>query len=217
MNRWLLTGLLLALAASLSLYGVAKGERDAPADSVRQVATPVKVLTLRKSTADEVPGFPGRVEAGDSALLAFRVGGQLRDLKVRMGNQVEQGAVLAELDPTDYQLNVDARQAEFDLAQLEADRASTLFTQKLISEDQYDTAQTVLATSRAKLQQAREQLSFCKLTACLYLRHALGGCGATAAYIDPAGYLDAGHSLQSSTALPATAGRRGQGGLYRDL
>jgi hypothetical protein len=165
MNRWLLTGLLLALAASLSLYGVAKGERDAPADSVRQVATPVKVLTLRKSTADEVPGFPGRVEAGDSALLAFRVGGQLRDLKVRMGNQVEQGAVLAELDPTDYQLNVDARQAEFDLAQLEADRASTLFTQKLISEDQYDTAQTVLATSRAKLQQAREQLSFCKLTA----------------------------------------------------
>lgn len=165
MNRSLLTGLLLSLAASLSLYGVAKGERDVPESSLQQVATPVKVLALRGSTADEVPGFPGRVEAGDSALLAFRVGGQIRDLKVRMSDSVEQGAVLAELDPTDYQLNVDARQAEFDLALLEAERASTLFTQKLISEDQYDTAQTVLATSRAKLQQAREQLSFCKLTA----------------------------------------------------
>jgi RND family efflux transporter MFP subunit len=105
------------------------------------------------------------VEAGDSAMLAFRVAGQLRELKVLMGDRVNKGAVLAELDPTDYRLNLDARQAEFDLAQLEAERASALYRQKLISEDQYDTAQTVLATSEARLEQAREQLSFCKLTA----------------------------------------------------
>lgn len=165
MKQWILTGLLLVLAASLSLYAAPKDKGAKPSTSAQPAATAVKVLTLRESTADEVPGFPGRVEAGDSALLAFRVGGQLKELKVRMGQPVEQGTVLAELDPTDYQLNVDARQAEFDLAQLEAERANTLFAQKLISEDQYDTAQTVLATSRAKLQQAREQLSFCKLTA----------------------------------------------------
>jgi RND family efflux transporter MFP subunit len=73
--------------------------------------------------------------------------------------------VLAELDPTDYRLYVVARQAEFALAKLEADRASALYKQKLISEDQYDTAQTLLATNVARLEQAREQLSFCKLTA----------------------------------------------------
>jgi RND family efflux transporter MFP subunit len=105
------------------------------------------------------------VEAGTSAMLAFRVAGQLRELKVRMGDRVNEGEVLAELDPTDYRLNLEARQAEFDLAQLEAERASTLYKQKLISEDQYDTAQTVLATNEARLEQAREQLSFCKLTA----------------------------------------------------
>ena len=82
-----------------------------------------------------------------------------------MGDRVQAGAVLAELDPTDYQLNLDARQAEFDLAQLEADRASTLFAQQLISEDQHDTAQTRLATSSAKLELAREELAFCRLTA----------------------------------------------------
>jgi RND family efflux transporter MFP subunit len=154
------------VAASLLFYGVAKGDDGAPLQSAqpqRDAPTSVKVITAY--TADEAPGFPGRVEAGDSAMLAFRVAGQLRELKVLMGDRVNKGAVLAELDPTDYRLNLDARQAEFDLAQLEAERASALYTKKLISEDQYDTAQTVLATSEARLGQAREQLSFCKLTA----------------------------------------------------
>ncbi len=166
MSRWSLAGLVFALAASLLFYDVARGDDGAPLQSAqppREAPTSVKVLTAY--TADEAPSFPGRVEAGDSAMLAFRVAGQLRELKVRMGDRVQKGAVLAELDPTDYRLNLEARQAEFDLAQLEAERASTLYKQKLISEDQYDTAQTVLATNEARLEQAREQLSFCKLTA----------------------------------------------------
>jgi len=166
MNNWSLAGLVFALAASLLFYGVARGEGSASLPSpqaTREAPTSVKVLTA--FTADEAPSFPGRVEAGDSAMLAFRVAGQLRELKVRMGDQVEKGTILAELDPTDYRLNLDARQAEFDLAQLEAERASTLYQQKLISEDQYDTAQTVLATNAARLEQARKELSFCQLSA----------------------------------------------------
>ena len=166
MSRWSLKGLVLGLAASLMLYGLARGADDAPLQPVKTwggAPTPVKVLTAY--TADEAPTFPARADAGDSAMLAFRVAGQLRELKVRMGDSVAKGAVLAELDPTDYRLNLDARQAEFDLAKLEADRASALYKQKLISEDQNDTAQTLLATNVARLEQAREQLSFCKLTA----------------------------------------------------
>lgn len=163
MNRWFITSLVLVLATSLAFYSVARGEVATPAPSVPPVATPVKVLSA--DAAADMPQFPGRVEAGDSALLAFRVAGQLRELKVLMGQSVEKGAVLAELDPTDYRLNLEARQAEYDLARLEAERASTLYRQQLISEDQYDTAQAMLATNRARLEQAREQLSFCKLIA----------------------------------------------------
>ena len=160
MNRWRFTGATGALAFAVLLYGVANGDVGEPP---QEAATPVKVLTAY--AAAETPIFPGRVEAGDSAMLAFRVAGQLLELKVRMGERVEKGALLAELDPTDYRLNFEARQAEFDLARLEAERASTLYLQKLISDDQYDTAQTILATNRARLEQAREQLSFCQLTA----------------------------------------------------
>ena len=161
-----LAGFVFALVATLLVYGVAIAEDNVSlplSKTTREVPTPVKVLTA--FTADQAPIFPGRVEAGDSAMLAFRVAGQLRELKVHMGNQVEKGTILAELDPTDYLLNLDARQAEFDLAQLEAKRASTLYQQKLISEDQYDTAQTLLATNEARLAQARKELSFCQLRA----------------------------------------------------
>ena len=165
MNRWWLAAPVFAVTALLSVFGAAKGKNDATVLELAQTAMPVKVFSLKGYSPDEAPAFPGRVEAGDSAQLAFRVPGQMRSLNVRMGGRVEAGAVLAELDPTDYQLNLEARQAEFDLAQLEAQRASTLYKQQLISEDQFDTAQTLLTTSRAKLEQAREQLSYCKLRA----------------------------------------------------
>jgi len=165
MSRWSLTALICMLTAQLSAFGVAKGRYNEAELLQQTAAMPVKVFSLKGYSPSEAPSFPGRVEAGDSAQLAFRVPGQLQALRVRMGDRVQAGTVLAELDPTDYHLNLDARQAEFDLAQLEAKRARALYTQKLISEDQYDTAQTLLATSGAKLEQAREQLSFCKLTA----------------------------------------------------
>jgi RND family efflux transporter MFP subunit len=123
------------------------------------------VLSVRGYTPEESPRFAGRVEAGDSAQLAFRVAGQIRHLNVHMGEVVEQGAVLAELDPTDYLLNLEAREAEYEVARLAAERSRSLHRRQLISEDQFDTAQTRLATTRARLEQAREQLSYSKLIA----------------------------------------------------
>jgi RND family efflux transporter MFP subunit len=78
---------------------------------------------------------------------------------------VAKGDVLAELDPTDYLLNLEARKAEYELARLGAERARSLHGRQLISEDKFDTAQTRLATTGARLEQAREQVSYCKLTA----------------------------------------------------
>lgn len=126
-------------------------------------ATPVKLMTYAGKS--HLPQFAGQIEAGESALLAFRVAGQIQTLHVKMGDSVGAGQVLAELDATDYRLNLEARQAEFDLAQVRANRAQTLFQRQLVSEDQFDTTQAELAAAKAKLESAREQLSFCKLEA----------------------------------------------------
>jgi RND family efflux transporter MFP subunit len=164
--RQIMARLLIPLSLTMTGAAIAAVKTfDAPAAADTSGSTPVKVIRVESPAGAAGPVFAGRVHAGETALLAFRVAGQLQTLHVHMGDRVKQGQVLAELDPTDYQLNVEARQAEFDLAQLEAERADKLFGRKLISEDQFDTAQTLLATSGAKLEQAREQLSFCLLSA----------------------------------------------------
>lgn len=160
MIKWLY--ICLALAVPLGLLAASQ---DRPAEQVGPGVTAVKVTTMTAYGATAAPRFAGRVAAGDSATLAFRVAGQVAALNVQMGDEVQQGAVLAELDPTDYSLDVEAREAEFELARLGAQRARTLHQKQLISEDQFDTAQTLLATSRARLEQARERLSHCKLVA----------------------------------------------------
>lgn len=151
--------------ALLALSGFSAFAADDTASLLQARVTPVKVVTMTEYGATEAPNFAGRTEAGDSAALAFRVAGQLQALKVQMGQSVQAGDVLAELDPTDYALKVQAREAEFELARLGERRASTLFAKKLISEDEFDTARTLLTTSRAKLEQATERLSYCRLLA----------------------------------------------------
>jgi len=161
MKYW--PSLLLIPVLALVVAGLADAGRTPTPPAGTATATPVKVFSLEQP--DGTPRFAATVAAGDSALLAFRVAGQLQALHVHMGERVEKGTLLAELDPTDYRLNLEARQAEYDLARLGADRAASLHQRKLISEEQYDTAQTLLATRRAQLEQAREQLSFCRLVA----------------------------------------------------
>ncbi len=160
MKFWHSLLLILVLATAA---GLADAIRVSEPQSSPIAPTPVKVFSLEPKGA--TPRFAATVEAGDSAVLAFRVGGQLQSLHVHMGERVEKGTLLAELDPTDYRLNLEARQAEYDLARLGAERAASLHRRKLISEEQYDTAQTLLATRQAQLEQAREQLSFCRLVA----------------------------------------------------
>jgi RND family efflux transporter MFP subunit len=125
----------------------------------------VKVFTVGGDAASTTPGFSGRVEAGDSAQLSFRVAGQIAAMHVLMGASVSKGDVLAQLKPTDYQLKLQASQAEYELARLAAERADTLFQRRLVSEDQQETAQANLAISDARLEQAREQLSYTRLVA----------------------------------------------------
>ncbi|GAA5315345.1 MAG: efflux RND transporter periplasmic adaptor subunit [Candidatus Pelagadaptatus aseana] len=144
----------------LSFMGVVQAS---PVD--KGAATPVKVIEVGGSSTRTLPDFAGQVAAGESALLAFRVPGQLQALHVRMGQAVTEGELLAELDNTDFKLAVDAREAEYQLAEVRAQRARKLFERKLISEDQLDQSQTRFSTAAASLEQAREQLSFTRLLA----------------------------------------------------
>lgn len=72
----------------------------------------IKTITVSDQPAGQILKFSGLVAAVDSSGLSFEVGGQVAAVNVDIGDRVEKGQVLAELDPESYQLNVDAAKAE---------------------------------------------------------------------------------------------------------
>ncbi|MDO6749015.1 efflux RND transporter periplasmic adaptor subunit, partial [Gilvimarinus sp. 1_MG-2023] len=102
--------------------------------------------------------FPGKVEASEEVSLAFRVPGELQTLPALAGKQVKMGDILARLDPTDYQLQLDERQARFELASSQFQRIENLFQKNQVSKAQYDQARADLAISKAALGSARSNM-----------------------------------------------------------
>ena len=82
-----------------------------------------------------------------------------------MGNEVAAGELLVELDDSDYQLNVDAKEAQFQLQKMKLQRAQTLFEKRLISSDDFDQTKTAFKTAQANLEQAQTELSYTQLYA----------------------------------------------------
>ena len=118
-NSIQLAGLVLVYAC-LAACGVEQPAATGP------VTRPVKIFVVDGTAKGAVRTFPGRVDAAQTAELAFRVSGQLQDILVREGDMVEAGQVLARLDPTDFRIVLEDRQASFDNARSNFERAREL-------------------------------------------------------------------------------------------
>lgn len=135
--------------------------------------------------SDTIPGgapllrYPVEVAARYSNPMSFRVGGKLMERRVRLGDEVRKGQVLALLDPQDAERQLAAAQATLDAAehrlvfarqQLQRDRAQA--AQNLIStqqleqtQDSFDTADAAQKQAAAQLVLARNALSYNTLLA----------------------------------------------------
>jgi RND family efflux transporter MFP subunit len=109
--------------------------------------------------------FPGEVKASDEANLAFRVNGKLVEFPANRGIQVNQGDLLAQLDPSDYQAEVNQTQAQYDLAVAQFDRAAELVGRKLVSQSEYDQRLALKKVRKSDLTRATNNLDYTQLFA----------------------------------------------------
>jgi RND family efflux transporter MFP subunit len=150
----------MALVPLLSACG---GEPSPPAAAA--VTRPVKTLVIADGTAGGERSFPARIAAAQSAALAFRVSGTVARLAVREGDRLQEGATVAELDPKDFQIVVSDRQATFDNAKKNFDRAQDLVASGAISRMDFDRLEAEFKNARAALDAARQDLAYTKLSA----------------------------------------------------
>ncbi|MEL7044544.1 MAG: efflux RND transporter periplasmic adaptor subunit [Pseudomonadota bacterium] len=154
-------GFLLPLCAVLFLG--ACSEDSVPVGE--PLARPVKIFRVDAGLGEEIRRFPATIEASKQAELSFRVSGALAELPVREGDVVDDGAVIARLDPTDFEITLEDRRATFENSQRNVARANELIDSGSISQLDYDRMETEFRSSRAALAQAETNLGYATLRA----------------------------------------------------
>ncbi len=151
------------LAAIACLTLTACGE--APIEATDSVARPVKSMVVLSPAGSGIRNFPGRIDAVNRAVLAFRVAGTVAELSIKTGVDVTKGQVLARLDQTDFQIALREQQARFDRAKKDYDRAKDLVGNGAISRRDFDTIEAGYKTHGATLEQTQQNLDYTTLRA----------------------------------------------------
>ncbi|CAB3641914.1 Multidrug resistance protein MdtE [Paraburkholderia graminis C4D1M] len=158
------------LAVALALAGVvalsACSKKEAAAPEPRPV---VAVAVHADGNAAPVASLPGEVQARYSTPLSFRVGGKIVERRVRLGDVVKSGQIVARLDPADAQKNAASAQAQLAAAehsyqyakqQLDRDRAQA--KENLIAPAQLEQTTNAYASAAAQRDQAAQQAALSK-------------------------------------------------------
>lgn len=125
--------------------------------------TPAMVVQPQPSALAN-QSYPGEVRARFDPQLAFRIGGKVSKRLVDEGERVKANQPLAELDPQDVRLQLDATraqvaaaQANLNLVRAERDRYKTLLDRQMVSRSQFDNAENLYRSGEARLQQIKAE------------------------------------------------------------
>jgi len=124
----------------------------------------VKIVDVSRKTST-LHQFPAEIEANQDSHLAFRVSGELKQFLVKAGNRVTKGQLLAQLDPTDFQIQLNERKARHGLAKAQFERAKQLLAKRLTSQAEFDQAKANLLVARSTLRSAQTALAYTSLRA----------------------------------------------------
>ncbi|MHA6196888.1 efflux RND transporter periplasmic adaptor subunit [Pseudomonas wadenswilerensis] len=149
----------IALPAVLAALLSACGQEAAPPTVIR----PAMVVQPQPASA-AVDSYPGEVRARFEPELAFRIGGKVSKRLVEEGQRVKADQPLAELDPQDVRLQLEATRAQvaaaeanLSLVQAERDRYKKLLDRQMVSHSQYDNAENLYRAGQARLKQMRAE------------------------------------------------------------
>lgn len=151
----------LALFLTTALIGCNKKTDDTPAPIIR----PVKLYQVDDQTQTNLRSFPAEVEANQGSYLGFRVNGELKSFAVLAGQHVEKGQLLAQLDPTDFKLQVEDKKARFELAQSQLERTQSLLGKGITTESEFDQAKANKQVAESAYKKALTDLDYTELRA----------------------------------------------------
>ena len=121
-----------------------------------------RFATVTRGNLEATVSATGALNAVKTVQVGTQVSGQVAALYADFNQHVKKGQLLARIDPTlqqqavqDAQAGVERAQSQLTLAQSQYDREKTLFDAKVITADEFGTAQSTYEVDKANLKSAQ--------------------------------------------------------------
>lgn len=150
-----LVGLLLVAAAVVSVF-VIDWETAVPEPEPQ--IRPLKTVIAGGLSTSAGRTYPGRVRANQEVKLAFQVAGPLIEFPIKKGEDVVEGALLARVDPRDFQNALDAAEAQLIEAKALWERMERLYKDGHAQEVEYEGHRRSFNVAKTRVEQAKKDL-----------------------------------------------------------
>jgi membrane fusion protein (multidrug efflux system) len=158
---------LVLLALGCNREGEAPSHKSQAA--AKTEALPVEVKTIHPFRGEIIrsTSFPGEIKAYQQATLYAKVAGYLKSIAVDKGDQVKEGALLAEIEVPELLADRAKSRAEVEFAELDYKRVSEAQKKApdLVTPLSVDTAKSKFEVAKANLERAETLLGFTKIIA----------------------------------------------------
>ena len=148
-------------------------------DIPKEVQTSYETMTVEKTDIEVPMKFSAKLKGQSDVTITPQVSGQLMQIAVSEGEQVNKGQTLFIIDSRNAQLELEAAEANLEAAlakensaKLEYESNKNLFEKKIVSQymldnsqNSYKQAQASVAQARASVNRAKVNLGFCTITA----------------------------------------------------
>ena len=166
--KWVAVILAVVVAVAGGVWYFRNGHQDAPA---------YQTVAVTRGELTKLVTATGALNPVVNVTVGSQVSGRISKLNVDFNSPVTKGQVIAEIDPSTYQAAVGQSTADLanakanlELQQVEAERSAQLFTNKLISGSDYDTAiatlheaEAMVQIKEASLSNTMANLGYCKI------------------------------------------------------
>jgi len=150
------SAIFIIFSLSFSISGCSKKKEEV---EVKEVARPVKFLTVEGKSSGKEVKYPGRVRASQRVDLAFQVAGPLIELPVTEGQNVKKGEIIARILPRDFETEIAKAKAKALDAEQQFQRYRDLYVKKQVSKADFDKYKSQADIAKARQKETEDTLS----------------------------------------------------------
>lgn len=125
----------------------------------------VSTLAVTESVENQFRRFNGQVEPAENTPLAFRIEGELQQVRVHAGQRVTKGQLLAELDADKFEQQLSDAKVQYQLASKQWQRGRELYLRNMISKSELDELEANQRLTQVRFESATARLSYTQLLA----------------------------------------------------